>query len=744
MNKGLSSTFYGLFEKVEIIEIPILQRDYAQGRSEAIDVRTLFLDSLYDALLVTGEHLVQPLDLDFVYGNFEGEEGKVFSVLDGQQRLTTLFLLHWFLALKNDQLDAFRDRFVITQEDSFRSRFTYKTRHSTTEFFNALTSTKFDYKQGSISNLILDSQWFYSSWKLDPTVQSCLCMLDAIEIKFGKNNINLYERLTNTVNPYITFQFLNLHSFGLSDELYIKMNARGKPLTAFENFKVWLLRKAEIVLPHGNFEHKIDCQWTDFFWRESVEDNVDFDSLYLNFFNLLAFYHSCETTEGSYILLTAEEKGWLRDIRESRSYIPHSKLEKIQAFEGKDLNRIVKVLDFMSANENNSISSLFRSAIKTSSNLTQMKFYALMLFIENAPDTDFWDDNTDVQLFRWVRVTNNLINNHRIDDMSSFIAAIKALNHLSKFSQSIYEQMNSDSFETVGFTKEQWSEEVVKANLILTDTNWESPLRQYESHTYLKGKVGFILNMAFIDNSYKLDIFQELAKKISTLLSPEVLESTDFLLQRALLSIDNYLIEDGYCRLSFGVPNRSSYRERSENWLSIVTKPVFTELVMKISSSDYGTLTAELKSIIDSSNADGWRELIIKYPDTIGYCSKKLIHRQGQLVYLLSKTNRRGYHAELYSYVLSLRIHELESQRKLPTGIETLSYEYVYGDETPKARLKLDGVVLGVCFKFNKYVVTHKVPHTLYHGYLVDEEIETPDKIVNLLLSLGIEKGSIS
>src|SRR5690606_13360547 len=143
--------------------------------------------------------------------------------------------------------------------------------------------------------------------------------------------------------------------------------------------------------------------------------------------------------------------------------IPHSKLEKIQAFEGKDLNRIVKVLDFMSANENNSISSLFRSAIKTSSNLTQMKFYALMLFIENAPDTDFWDDNTDVQLFRWVRVTNNLINNHRIDDMSSFIAAIKALNHLSKFSQSIYEQMNSDSFETVGFTKEQWSEEVVKA-----------------------------------------------------------------------------------------------------------------------------------------------------------------------------------------------------------------------------------------------------------------------------------------
>lgn len=81
MNKGLSSTFYGLFEKVEIIEIPILQRDYAQGRSEAIDVRTLFLDSLYDALLVTGEHVVQPLDLDFVTVILKGKKAKFFQCL---------------------------------------------------------------------------------------------------------------------------------------------------------------------------------------------------------------------------------------------------------------------------------------------------------------------------------------------------------------------------------------------------------------------------------------------------------------------------------------------------------------------------------------------------------------------------------------------------------------------------------------------------------------------------------------
>src|SRR5690554_7272651 len=68
-------------------------------------------------------------------------------------------------------------------------------------------------------------------------------MLDAIQALFSQNDVNLYERITNTSEPYITFQFLDLHSFGLSDELYIKMNARGKSLTIFENFKAKLEQK---------------------------------------------------------------------------------------------------------------------------------------------------------------------------------------------------------------------------------------------------------------------------------------------------------------------------------------------------------------------------------------------------------------------------------------------------------------------------------------------------------------------
>ena len=64
--------------KIKKIVIPIIQRDYAQGREnpDVNRMRTRFLSSLYDA--ITGH----PITLDFVYGDVD-ENGKL-TPLDGQ------------------------------------------------------------------------------------------------------------------------------------------------------------------------------------------------------------------------------------------------------------------------------------------------------------------------------------------------------------------------------------------------------------------------------------------------------------------------------------------------------------------------------------------------------------------------------------------------------------------------------------------------------------------------------------
>lgn len=78
------------------VVIPIIQRDYAQGRPGKEFIRRTFLKEIKDHLEDGKE-----LTLDFVYGSMEGD---AFHPLDGQQRLTTLWLIYWYIALRAGKL----------------------------------------------------------------------------------------------------------------------------------------------------------------------------------------------------------------------------------------------------------------------------------------------------------------------------------------------------------------------------------------------------------------------------------------------------------------------------------------------------------------------------------------------------------------------------------------------------------------------------------------------------------------
>src|SRR5690349_5248263 len=114
---GETLSFYQLFaEKKLKIEVPIIQRDYAQGRSRESEVRNNFLDALWKYL----NENKPGKELDFVYGAIsETGNGQSFIPLDGQQRLTTLFLLHWYLSLVAGRNAEFKQILV---DESNKSR----------------------------------------------------------------------------------------------------------------------------------------------------------------------------------------------------------------------------------------------------------------------------------------------------------------------------------------------------------------------------------------------------------------------------------------------------------------------------------------------------------------------------------------------------------------------------------------------------------------------------------------------
>lgn len=268
---------------VQKIVIPIIQRDYAQGRkdTDVARIRDRFLNSLRAAVTEA------PITLDFVYGDIDSNG--VMTPLDGQQRLTTLFLLHWYAAKRGE---------VAEEEYAFLNNFSYETRYSARDFCDCLIRKYTPSFTQQISEEIVDQAWFPLDWEKDPTISSMLVMLDAIDSKFS-DVPDVWSKLRDGA---ISFYFLPIKDMGLTDELYIKMNSRGKPLTQFEHFKAELEHSLRMVdeATAKRILGKIDIDWTDMLWNYRGEDNI-IDDEFLRYFKFVCdiiCYQSGGTTQG--------------------------------------------------------------------------------------------------------------------------------------------------------------------------------------------------------------------------------------------------------------------------------------------------------------------------------------------------------------------------------------------------------------------------------------------------------------
>lgn len=162
-----------------------------------------------------------------------------------------------------------------------------------------------------IKRHIENQTWFYSEWKQDPTVYGMLTMLfgnnqndssDNIFDIFGhdKETLTKYWKLLTSNNieqSPIMFNhtIIGSEELPLSDDLYIKMNARGKPLTNFENFKAEVIKwVSENVSKEESIRvaSKFDNEWTDIFWENGLGKSVhNVDELFFAFFNRIYYQY---------------------------------------------------------------------------------------------------------------------------------------------------------------------------------------------------------------------------------------------------------------------------------------------------------------------------------------------------------------------------------------------------------------------------------------------------------------------
>lgn len=651
-------------------------------------------------------------DLDFVYGSSR-RIGDVtyFIPLDGQQRLTTLFLLHWYLAQITPDQDL-RDRLLTAlHRGNGLARFTYETRSSSREFCDLLISPEYSLREAlhpvsepaqgewRISRLIEDASWFLRSWKLDPTIQAMLQMLDAIDRKFWDKEEYL-ELLMDVESPVITMLYLDLEEFKLTDDLYIKMNARGKQLTPFENFKAQYEDYLGRVHPdyRKGFEQKIDTKWADLFWNyRGMGRNDTYDDELSNFIKAIFAGAYAEREDVS----REKHEETLRELISANKSNPFSVYKESVLVEGETASdTLIKALDTLSNGdkkikehlleedrpyykEHEVFENVLRDSITSYSD--RISFYAYIHYLirygASAPEG----------LRDWMRLMSNLYHQENIPfDGNHFITAVKSVQELLPYADKIIDYLSSEKEIPSYSFRWQEREELVKARLIKRSPQWRTLIESTEKNPYFTGQIGFLLDFAGIyayyeehagscdwteeqDQAYqrKFSHYAEAAKAIF------FQKPTDYLFERAVLS-------KGGRYPIWGTAWRRNLLSTCEVGGNISWKCLFRVVPDEEDENEEGR--KEVQAVFDDplfqieNIEDSLRQICIQCPKTewyyplvvskelIEYCSKGFItfhtardyspNLKDHQIFLLGTTQMNGRHVELYSYYIYRHILE--------------------------------------------------------------------------------------
>ena len=226
MIENSKMTLKDFFDTYNQVKIPLLQRDFVQSNHDKFGD---FLDKIKNALEGDKE-----LHLGLIYGRVDKQNN--FYPIDGQQRLSTLCLVC------NENKLCYENKIEFIKEPNLANHL----------------------ENGEITKGIHPHTKAIN--KVKELIKEC---------KIHETNS---KNLSN-----ITLDLVILEDFGLSDELYIKLNARDKALSEFDIFRAELLNHLKGCLKI-EFANKINNAWSEVFFKYFKED---YEKAFLRFYDFI-------------------------------------------------------------------------------------------------------------------------------------------------------------------------------------------------------------------------------------------------------------------------------------------------------------------------------------------------------------------------------------------------------------------------------------------------------------------------
>lgn len=827
MEQGKKYSFYQLLKEKDVL-IPRIQRDYVQGRKNQ-KIRSNRKNLV--GQLVGSLKNKQMLMLNFVYGYKDIVQGRErFVPIDGQQRLTTLLLFHAYVFARAGKWEDFT---------KLKKSFYYETRFTTKRFLDKLfekeSVEKFQLdrnickeeilkerarlikeiekcaarkdKQGvndnkealkKYQNQILLSEkiknciWFSSAWLNDITIVSCLEMLDEIEDSFlcpNEDFEDVYKLLTSNDCP-ISFMLLEIEGLGKPSELYIKMNARGKQLTDFENLKAELYEYLEYKKSSFNdededfvkeFKAKMDGEWLVYVWNlcgdyDKAAEQAD------GFYRELI--HAVFTTR--IMLALQSQEGESRKTEEKKKkngkeaepiYVKEESFDQITNYD------LEKYKELLSKNANvldDCVKDLYYT-------LTLLEKQEPPLFVDLKKPTQYeWtypartllfaithyarenpkelDDSNEFK--KYYRVMRNIIYNSIIDKYRLFYNACEAVNSFT------CKLADLDTLGS-GLRKRAIDEESLKLKLMDTIPTISEVIENTEKIEYFNGEIYFTLrlwNKGFpleipqsTPDVTSLDVneYKKVAEKIETIFK-EVKPGKGFnnLLHRLLLTYGDYREEIDQNHHIFTLYYDDN-KHHDYDWRGFLRNEKSFEVFRKmfdeyknenVEFNDFAQAKIEeyLRNAQNKQTADDEfirylikEEYLFEYITSYGRYWKDSRGR-----YLLMSSSKRTTYAEYKSYAIYCYFWHAFEKKQGKTWNELNKHErdgfnenfvYKYGNGSDEASVESD-TYLTITNGGKEYLVKYDANEGCFEGVQTvgGNPIKTVEEMIDFLEKEGI------
>lgn len=288
--------------EIEQIIIPEIQRDYVWQKQntiallDSIKMKYKEKKSINLSIKVNEQHISQSMNsyltkeyekimyctkIGFIYAYHDPNYPGKFFLIDGQQRITTLYLL--LIALYKKQPERwtdFRERYFAQQ----LPKLDYRVREITHDFLIQLI----EHELSSHNTVAFNKSVNYYDIIYDKDITTKNLWNNYVEISTYINK-HFHEELnifTDYLEHFVEFNFFDTNISAQGERLYLYMNSRGEDLSYQETIKSLIISKSNNKQKDG-----LDWEeWQDFFWNNR-RDNINADQGFQNFLKWSVVLH---------------------------------------------------------------------------------------------------------------------------------------------------------------------------------------------------------------------------------------------------------------------------------------------------------------------------------------------------------------------------------------------------------------------------------------------------------------------